>query len=67
MKENVGGWDRNMRWIVGGGSLAAALFAPLPKGWRLGALALAVSSLSSAATRYCPVSAAVGRNTAKAG
>ena len=67
MKENVGGWDRKMRWIVGTGALAAALLAPLPKAWRWGAVVLAVTNLSTAATRYCPVSAAVGRNTAKAG
>jgi len=65
MKQNVGGWDRNMRWIIGAGALAAALLAPLPRAWRWGAALLAVSGLSTAATRYCPVSAAMGRNTAK--
>ncbi len=63
MKSNVGGLDRNMRWILGAGALVAGVAAPLPKGWRFGLLSFAAGQLITAATQYCPVNQALGINT----
>jgi hypothetical protein len=57
MKENVGGMDRDMRFIAGGGLIAAALMSRIGAPWRIAALLLGVSELISAATQYCPVNA----------
>ncbi len=63
MRQNVGGWDRNTRWILGSAAAIAALAAPLPKWWRIGLLSFATTELVTAATRYCPVNHALGVNT----
>jgi hypothetical protein len=63
MKCNVGGWDRNIRYAVGTGALAAGLFAPISRGWRMAAFALATSELLTATTRYCPLNQMLGINT----
>jgi len=63
MKTNVGGWDRNVRWIVGAGALVAGMLAPVRLPWRLGLLALGASNLITAGTRYCPMNEVLGVNT----
>ncbi len=63
MKTNVGGWDRNLCWIVGTGALMAGVFAPLRLPLRLGLLAFGASELITASTRYCPVNEMLGVNT----
>ncbi len=63
MTSNVGGWDRNIRWVLGAGALVASLTAPLPRGWRWGLMSFAASELLTAATQYCPVNQALGINT----
>ncbi len=67
MKPNVGGWDRNTRWILGTGALVAGLIAPVRRSWRIGLLAFAATELVTAGTRYCPVNQALGVNTAAEG
>lgn len=63
MKTNVGGWDRNVRWIVGAGALVAGAVAPLRLPWRIGLLAFGAAELITAGSRYCPVNEMLGRNT----
>lgn len=65
MKQNVGGWDKNMRLVVGGGLLATALMPTLRSPWRLGALMLAASGLITATTRYCPLNEKLGIDTSR--
>jgi hypothetical protein len=67
MKTNVGGWDRNVRWMVGAGALVAGMLAPVRLPWRLGLLALGASNLITAGTRYCPVNEMLGMNTTAEG
>jgi hypothetical protein len=57
MKENVGGLDRNIRFIAGGGLIAAALMSRIGMPWRIGALLLGASELITATTQYCPMNA----------
>ena len=64
MKTNVGGWDRNTRWILGGGAVIASLVAPVRLPWRIGLLLFGASELMTAGTRYCPLNEALGINTA---
>lgn len=64
MKTNVGGWDRNIRWMVGSAALVAGVLAPIRLPWRISLLALGASNLFSAGTRYCPVNEILGVNTA---
>lgn len=63
MKQNVGGWDRDVRWALGGAAIVAGLFAPVRIGWRIGLLAFGVSEFLTAGSRYCPVNDALGVNT----
>ena len=63
MIENVGGWDRRMRWILGSAALATALTAPIPRGWRISLLGFAATEFLTAGSRYCPVNQALGLNT----
>jgi hypothetical protein len=65
MTSNVGGWDRNTRWVLGAGALIAAVAAPLPRGWKFGLLSFAATELLTAATQYCPVNRALGINTSR--
>jgi hypothetical protein len=67
MKTNVGGWDRNIRWILGGAALAAGLLYPVRLPWRLALLGFGASELFTAGTRYCPVNEVLGVNTAGEG
>lgn len=63
MKNNVGEWDRNTRWIVGTGAILLSLAAPLPKGWKVGLLAFGATELLTGTSRYCPVNELIGVNT----
>ena len=65
MKENVGGWDRNLRLILGAGALLACLAAPMRRSWKIGLLTFAASELLTGTTRYCPVNEALGINTSR--
>ncbi len=63
MEHNVGGWDRDMRWVLGTAAAVTALLAPLPKSWRLGLLAFSATEFLTAGTRYCPLNKALGVDT----
>ncbi len=65
MKHNVGGWDRNTRFILGSAAFVAAIAAPMPKGWRFGLLSFALAELFTGSTRYCPINQALGIDTRK--
>ena len=67
MKTNVGGWDRNMRWILGSAAVAAAITGRVSTGWRVALIGFGATELITAATRYCPLNEAMGINTAYAG
>lgn len=63
LKQNVGGWDRNVRFAVAGALLGAGALGKLPLPWRIAMLAVGASELFSASTQYCPISQALGINT----
>ncbi len=63
MRQNVGGWDRNLRLACGTSAVLAALVIPLPKSWKIGLLTLGATELLTATTRYCPLNHALGVNT----
>jgi hypothetical protein len=63
MRQNVGGWDRNTRWILGASAILAALMTPMARGWRLGLLAFGAAQLITAASSYCPLNEALGIDT----
>lgn len=63
MKKNVGGWDRNLRFIVGGAALAAVLGVPMKSGWKALLAAVGISELVTASTEYCPLNEAMNINT----
>ncbi len=65
MKENVGGLDRKMRWILGTAALVTAFTAPLPKGWRISLLAFGATEFLTAGSRYCPMNELLGVDTRK--
>lgn len=54
MKNNVGRWDRNLRWVVGGTAAVAALTVKVPLGLKIGLLVLGAAELITASVRYCP-------------
>jgi hypothetical protein len=65
MKENVGGWDRNMRLILGTTALVAGLVAPIRRSWKIALLTFAATELFTGNSRYCPVNEALGVNTSR--
>jgi len=67
MKTNVGGWDRNLRWILGTGAIVTSVLAPARLPLRLALLAFGATELLTAGTRYCPVNELIGVNTAAEG
>jgi|KBSMisStandDraft_5_1062788.scaffolds.fasta_scaffold1522264_2 hypothetical protein len=67
MKQNVGGWDRRLRGVAGPILLGLGARLLARRGSKLGAAAaiLAGGMLSgTAAARFCPMSKALGINTA---
>lgn len=65
MKHNVGGWDRNLRWVFGGTAVVAALTTRIPLSLKIGLLVLGAAEVATATARYCPVSEALGIDTTK--
>ena len=65
MKHNVGGWDRNLRWVVGSTAVVAALATRIPLGLKIGLLVLGAVEMVTATARYCPVNEALGIDTIK--
>jgi hypothetical protein len=60
---NVGPADQKMRLGAGATLLAAAALAPVGRNARIALGAIGVAALLTGATRYCPVSQALGINT----
>jgi hypothetical protein len=65
-KCNVGRTEQKLR--IGGGValLAAAAFAPIGRGWKIGLAVLGAAEVITGTTRYCPVSQMLGINTCRA-
>lgn len=63
MKHNVGGWDKNLRFLVGGSAIAAALAGRMPVGVKLGLLIVGAMELVTASAEYCPVNELLGMDT----
>jgi hypothetical protein len=63
MKSNVGGLDRNARFVLGAILLIVGLLAPIEMAWRIAALVVAAIALVTATVRYCPANAILGINT----
>jgi DUF2892 family protein len=64
MQHNVGSTERYARLAAG---VAAAAAAARTTGWQRAALgAVAIAGIGTAATRYCPINQAVGRNSPEA-
>ena len=63
MKYNVGGIDRNARFVIGAILLVVGLLAPISTTWRIVALVVAAVALVTATVRYCPANALLGVNT----
>jgi len=63
---NVGRTEQKFR--IGGGValLAAAAFAPIGRGWKIGLAVLGAAEVITGTTRYCPVSQMLGINTCRA-
>jgi hypothetical protein len=63
MKQNVGGKDQTVRFMIASAGLAIGLFAK--RGW-IKALGFSIggTELATAISRYSPLNAVVGRNTA---
>ena len=60
MTQNVGPMERYARLALG---IAAAYAATRTRGWKRSALSsMAISGISTAFTRYCPINQAIGRN-----
>lgn len=64
---NVGYTEQKIRIGVGTALLAAAAFAPVSRGWRIGFAVVGAAELITGAMRYCPVSQALGINTCREG
>ena len=62
---NIGSLEQKIRIGSGVALLAAAGFAPLSRGWRIGLAVAGLSQLVTGATRYCPVWQAMGIDTRK--
>lgn len=62
---NIGPTEQKLRLGAGTALVAAAIFAPVGKRWKLGMAAFGALQLATGATRYCPVWHATGVNTNK--
>ena len=65
MKTNVGGMDRNARFVIGILLLLAGLLAPLDTIVRVILLILAAVALVTATVRFCPLNALLKIDTSK--
>jgi Protein of unknown function (DUF2892) len=63
---NIGRSEQKFRLGMGTALLAAAAFAPLSRGWRIGLSIVGAAELITGTTRYCPISQALGINTCAA-
>lgn len=62
---NVGRTEKKFRLGAGTALLAAAAFAPVSRGWRIGFAVVGIAELVTGAIRYCPVNQAFGIDTCR--
>lgn len=60
---NVGQKEQKVRLALGAGFVAAAIAAPVSRGWKIGLAAFGVSQIAMGAARFCPLWHALGVNT----
>jgi hypothetical protein len=60
---NLGRTEQKIRLASGTALLAAAVFAPVSRGWRIGFAVAGVSQLVTGAMSYCPLWQALGIDT----
>jgi hypothetical protein len=65
MSRNIGGGERMVRSAIGVALAAFALLANLQFGWALLAFLVGIALLVTALLRYCPVNAALGRDSTR--
>lgn len=65
MKCNVGGIDRNIRFVVGVVLLIVGLLAPMDMTWRIVAVVIGAIALITAFAKFCPINAMLGVDTSK--
>jgi hypothetical protein len=63
MRRNIGGSERMLRAAIGVALAAFALFADLQFGWALLVFAAGIALLVTSLLRYCPVNAALRRDS----
>jgi hypothetical protein len=63
MSRNIGSGERMLRSAIGVALAAWALLADLPFGWALLVFLAGIALLLTALLRYCPVNAALGRDS----
>lgn len=63
MSRNIGGGERMLRSALGLALIAVALLADLQFGWALLVFGAGIALLLTALVRYCPVNAALGRDS----
>jgi hypothetical protein len=63
LPRNLGNAERCIRMSAGTGLIAAAVLAPLSRGWRITLAAVGVTELTTGASGYCPLWQALGINT----
>jgi hypothetical protein len=63
MRQNVGGRDRTIRWVIAAVFLAIAFFIQFPGWWTAVPAAIGLAALATAVLRYCPLNHALGVDT----
>jgi hypothetical protein len=63
MTRNIGGGERTVRWVAGVVLVAVALLLDLEPGWALLAFLLGIGALATSLVCYCPVNAALRRDS----
>jgi hypothetical protein len=65
MKSNVGGWDRNIRIVLGIVLIALGVLGVIPGMWVLVAYIIGVIALLTGVIRFCPLNALLGINSCR--
>jgi hypothetical protein len=65
MSRNIGGAERMLRSVSGVALIGVALLADLQFGWALLMFCAGIALLLTALVRYCPVNAALHRDTTR--
>jgi len=65
MKPNVGGLDRNIRFVLGVVLLIIGVAAPISPTLQIIVLVIAAIAVTTAIVHFCPLNALLGINTCK--